>query len=732
MESWRRISRALPAGAAVAAIGLPQILAVGALSLTPLGPQALAAGVVSAFIAAIAGGFCAALISRTPGEVSAPLVSIGLVYAALCADIVLTSGPGLAPGEVIATLSLAVVLMGVLQLLAGWARLGEALKFIPYPVNAGLVTGTGLLVVWAQLGPMIGLDGRLTNYDWTGLFDRMKPLALLIGITSAATVWLIPLLIKRAQPRLAGLLAGALLFQLVMLVAEPNAAGPTVGAISPLAIAYERVADVWSPIDPFWLAEKTVQVLPYAALLALEGTMELAVTSRDVAEVTGARPDIHRGLLAQGAANVLSGALAGLPIAPSHAESLAAARRSDVRVSVPYAVPVVLLLVVVAFGGLAFYVPVAVLAGLLVTVGVGLVDRWTRGLVRRAVRGGESQGDILWNLAIVVAVAASLFFGGVPLALLVGTVLAMVMLAHILSAATTFIPEDGRHFASTRVWPPEQAQWLSPARGVIRVLRPSGGLFFGTAEQLAAQLSALDKPVRYCIIDCSRLTVLDATGCQIVAASARRLAARGITTLLAGLHPSNPHDHSLIELGLDTPAPAEHWFRDLDHALEWVEAELLREHWPDVAADQPVELTESQLARGLQRAEQDMLSSHLKPADFDAGAVLFERGTPGAALYVIARGLVEIRVNSDTANRTTRRLAVFGPGSIFGETAMLTGGPRTADAVCLTPTRLYELRQESLRELEDRFPAVYANIIENLTLHLAKRLMATTEIARGN
>ena len=728
MDDRRGVLGALSGGAAVAAAGLPPVIALGALSATPLGGPALASGVLAALVAAILGGACASFISRTPGEVSAPDAALSIVYASLTADLILRGGPQLAVGEIIAALSLAVVLMGALQLLAGWARLGEALKFLPYPVTAGILTGTGLLVVWAQLGPLIGLEGSLTRYDWAGLLQGFKPLALVVGVTSAVAVWFAP---KRVQPLLIGLAAGVVLYYVVASFAGRSAAGPTLEAVSALGAAQERVAGFWGRVGPAWLLETSLQVLPYAALLALEGMMELAHTSHAVAEITGARPDIHRGLIAQGAANILCGALAALPIAPSHSRSSTAARMGEVRAIVPGLSAAVLLAAAIALWGLLAYVPGAVLAGLLVTVGVGLIDRWTRGLVHQAVRGGDAQAEIKWNLAIVAVVAGALFFGGVPLALLVGTVLAMVLLAHSLSAATTFLPEEGARFASTRIWPAEQAAWLTHARGVIRVLLPRGGLFFGTAEQLARQLSLLDSPVRYCIIDCSRLTVVDATGCQIVAAGARKLASRGVTTLLAGLDAAHPHDRGLVALGLDAPSPKDRWFPDLDYALEWVEAELLRERWPEVAADEAVTVGRTQLAKGLPHAELEVLESHLGARNVEAGTVLFERGAAGDALYVISQGLIEIRVTTDGPGAHSRRLAVFGPGCIFGETAMLTLAPRTADAVCVKPARLYELRREALLELEGLFPAIHAKLLANLNLHLATRLIATTQIARG-
>jgi len=731
MDKRAGVVGALSGGASVAVAGLPQIIALGALAATPLGHTALASGVVAAFVATTFGRLCASVVSRAPGEISTPLASISIIYASLCADLMLRGGPQLAVGEIIAALSLAVVLMGVLQVLAGWIRLGEALKFLPYQVNAGFLTGTGLLVVWSQLGPMIGLEGRLTHYNWAEVVDGFKPYAMLIGIVSAAAVWLGPKLMRSVPPLLIGLLVGTVAFSLLSLVTAPEASGPTFGTVTPLALGSARLVDVWAHLNPAWLIDTALRVLPYAGLLALEGALELAITSRDVAAITGARPNINRGLLGQGSANILCGLLGGLPVAPSHSQSLAAARMEKVRSFVPGVSAVVLLVGVLAFAELLAYFPTAVLAGLLVTVGIGMIDRWTQGLVGRAVRGGDAQSEIRWNLAIVCAVAGAFFFGGVPLALLVGTILAMVVLTRSVAAATTFISEEGRHFSSTRIWPTAQAEWLAKARNAIRVLRPHGGLFFGTAEQLAVQLAKLNRPVRYSVIDCSHLTVLDATGCRIVADSARKLAERGITTLMAGLNPSDPRDRALVALGLNAPAAERHWFRDLDHALESIETELLHDHWPEVAADQPVALDANDLARGLSGPELDVLQSCLEVAEFEAGKVLFERGDASTALYVIERGLVEIHVGSEVAGRSAHRLAVFGPGCIFGEIAMLTGGARSASAVCVKPARLYVLRRDPLLELQQRHPVIHGKIIANLSLHLATRVVATTEIVRG-
>src|SRR5687767_9224728 len=76
---------ALSGSAAVAVVGLSQVLAVGALSVTALGRDAIASGVVAAFVSATLGALCVAVISRTPGEICGPRTSIAVIYAALCA-----------------------------------------------------------------------------------------------------------------------------------------------------------------------------------------------------------------------------------------------------------------------------------------------------------------------------------------------------------------------------------------------------------------------------------------------------------------------------------------------------------------------------------------------------------------------------------------------------------------------------------------------------------------------
>jgi SulP family sulfate permease len=731
IKRFSRLLAVVSGSAILAVLGLPQILAVGALSLLPLGPQALGPGLVASFVTATIGTIFCALISRTPAEICGPRVSIVVIYAALCADLVMHAGADVAIDEVLAGLSLAVVLMGVVQVIAGWTRVGEAVKFLPYPVNAGFVTGVGALVVWSQLGPLMGLEGRLTSYDWSALLESAKPWEFLVGVAVMASVWLIPRFSKHMQPILVGLVFGTALYHGLAGFMGRDALGPTVGAITFWSGAERNIAMAWSRLDINWLLDTSVQVLPYSGFLAIQGVMNGALTSVALADATGVRPNVNRIILAQGVTNVLCGLLAALPVSPSPSQSLPAAKMREVNTVVPAASGVALLVALLVLEPVLAQVPIVVLAALLITAGIGLIDSWTKRLLARAVRGRNTDPKIMWNLAIVLTVAGSLFFGNVPLALMVGAVMATILLLIELSSSTELTMQEGVSMASSRVWPVDQQGRLQRGRSAIRIFRPRGGLFFATADQLAGNLEMLDQHVRYCVIDCSRLSVLDATGCRIIASSAKKLAGRGITTVLAGLDAANERDKGLIELGLDAPSSTDRWFRDLDHALEWIEIELLKEYSPDVATGAPVALEAAQLTAGLNSVELDVLKPHLLTTRLETGDTLFKGGTPGSSIYIIGSGLIDIRIDTDQSASGWRRMAVLGPGCIFGEVAMLTGGQRSADAVCVAPAQLFELTQESLHALSTQFPAIHSRILANLNRHLATRLIAATEIARS-
>jgi len=361
--------------------------------------------------------------------------------------------------------------------------------------------------------------------------------------------------------------------------------------------------------------------------------------------------------------------------------------------------------------------------------GVGMVNQSTVRLVKTAWAARSGDRSTLWTLGIAIVVAGALFWGSVPLSLMIGTALAMVLLAIELSFATSFGAQASAQLGSRRVWAPQQATWLREHRSKIVVFRPQGALFFGTADQLAQQLASTAPGTRFCVLDLARVTTVDATACEIIAAGARALASSGVVPLLAGAVPDSARSRNLVALGLVSPDPRTQWFVDLDRALEHAEAVLLEEQWPGVETSSRFEFGRTPLTVGLGSAQLEELKACLRPRDVAAGP-LFCHGDPGSSMFIVESGQVEIRI-AGAGPGSHMRLAAFRPGSIFGEMSLLMSQQRTADAVCITPSRLLEFDRPALDALESSSPRLYAAVMRNLNVHIANRLDLATGLVRA-
>ena len=725
-SGWRAVP-ALGDWFIAALLSLSTLLAVGLLTAAPLGSRAIEISLVAAFVAATLGSLLVAWLARAPAEIAVPAPSTTVIYAALGADLVGRSAGTAGIWEIWAAMSLAVMMMGVIVLLAGSLRLAGFVKFMPSPVSAGFVTGIGLLVIWSQMGAIFGVQSR--GGTWGTWWSQALPGSVIVAAATVLALLLVPRFKRLGAPVLVALVTGTITYYLLSAFMGPGALGGTLNALQPQAVALQTTASLWSVVTPRWVAATALQVLPYAGLLALQAIMNAAMNAVTIGNLLGKRSDVNRSLVALGCANVVCGALGALPVSTSALQSVAAARMKGNPHGVAAGSAVVLFVLVLVAGQWLTWLPVAVLAAVLMMAGVGMVNQSTVRLVKTAWSAHSRDRSTLWTPGIAIIVAAAMFWGSVPLALMIGAVLAMVLLAIELSAATSFGAEASTQMGSRRVWAPEQASWLREHRSKVAVFRPQGALFFGTADQLAQQLASTAPGTRFCVLDLTRVTTVDATACGIIAAGTKALASSGVMPLLAGVLPDSPRGRNLVALGLSSPDPSTQWFVDLDRALEHAEVTLLGEQWPGIATAPRFEFGQTALTLGMSDDELQELKACLRPMDVAAGP-LFCHGDAGSSMYIVEEGQIEIRISSAGPDSHTR-LAAFGPGSIFGEMSMLTSQQRTADAVCLTPARLLELDRRSLDQLESQSPRLYAALMRNLNVHIANRLDLATGLVRA-
>jgi CRP/FNR family cyclic AMP-dependent transcriptional regulator len=143
-------------------------------------------------------------------------------------------------------------------------------------------------------------------------------------------------------------------------------------------------------------------------------------------------------------------------------------------------------------------------------------------------------------------------------------------------------------------------------------------------------------------------------------------------------------------------------------------------------------LAEVPLFQSLDPAERAALAAGMHLRDFPAGGRIFRRGDPGAALYVIAHGAVEISVDTTTGKRVL--LGLLGRGDFFGELSLLDGRERTADALAVEPTRAVEIDRGALEGLFVKHPGAALDVLTVIGKRLreADRLLQSASSVSPN
>jgi len=472
---WRNFAADLRAGALVAAFALPLCLAFGAAA--GLGP---AAGVLTS----IAAGAVAALLGGSRVQVTGPTAA----FIVVAAGIVGAHGVG---GLVVATF-----LAGVLMVAFGFLRLGSILRFLPQPILLGFTAGIAVTLGVYELKDLLGLTvadlatdvpGRLVGLLSTPELVNWWALGLGLGVTvlvRAGERWF-----PKVPWTLVALVVGTGT-ALVFVMPVPTVAS-AIGPQSLLIKTFDLSALGWSSL---------LQILPSAFTLAFLGSVE-SLLSASVADGLGA--DRHRPnteLIGQGAANLLSGLLGGLP-------ATGAAGRTQVNVRSGARSPlaavthsVVLLLLWFLLGPWAGAIPLAVLAGLVLSVALTMVNLREFRLTLKT-----TQSDAL---ALVTTFAVTVLFD-LAFAVISGLLVAFFFFVRDMAQSSNTVEVGHRGSgASDRL-----SGDLPPATHVLDL---NGAFFFGAAGKFDEAIRPLFKRAQTIILRLDDVNLLDSTGTRVL------------------------------------------------------------------------------------------------------------------------------------------------------------------------------------------------------------------------
>jgi SulP family sulfate permease len=727
------VARGDIAGGLTAALVLPAVEGgYGLIAYAPLGAELLGAGfLLGAFTAAVASIVSTLAGGRGPllsGSSAALAVLVSSLVTALIADprFLGADGRPFLP-TILAFTALGVVLAGALQVALATMRLGGLVHFVPFPVHAGYINGSAVLMAAAMIPHALGLPTTPGSFDPA----QAKWLSPLVALAALVVALRPPAWTRLLPPYLTALLTATGLYHLLALT-------PLAGGLGPLLTVPEfhwPTLDVMAPLAEHasggLLRDKIWVLLQFAVAVAMMSSLQSALAGSTIDELTHKRRSSERELFAQGMANIAVGVIGAPPGAASTTRSKLNLDAGGATTMSRIVFGVSLLVMLALFLSYMNLLPMAAIAGVFFAVAIGLIDDWTRGATRvlwQETRGKRRPWKLLQSYAAMLLVAGVTVFVSLPAAIALGTLVAMVMFIRSNTKAPVRRVLHADRRSSRKVRPAAEAELLRQHGRRIAVVELDGALFFGTAEAADEQIEHLAEGSDIIVIDFERVTEVDASGARVMMLAAESVRRLGRQLFIAGLAPNDPRTQMIRDMDVHGRLEGIRFFPDADTALEAAE-ELLLGAVAGAGGERPaLTLEQTLLGAGLQPEELQRLASLMIERRIAKGEAVFQRGDPGEAMYVSLQGQIGIWLPAAAGDGArARRMVSYAPGVAFGEIGLLQGKPRSADAIAEEDAVVLELPRAGYETIKAEHPALLSKMLLNLGLLLSSRVRALTD-----
>ena len=468
-------------GVTAAVVSLPLALTFGVAS---------GAGAEAGLYGAILIGLFAALFGGTSTLISEPTGPMTVVMTAVVSSLIAAN-----PENGMAMAFTVVILAGVFQIVFGYLRLGKYITLMPYSVVSGFMSGIGVILILMQLAPALGqrappggVVGSLMSLP--ELIMNVQFIELLMFGLTLAVLFKMPEKFRKLVPPQLVALVGISLFSAIFIFAD---------------IDVRRIGEVNASLPsinmPYFTHEQLAVMLVDAMVLGMLGCIDSMLTSVIADNLTRTEHNSNKELVGQGLGNIMSGLFGGLPGAGATMGTVVNIQAGG-RTALSGVIRVVALCIAVfGFAGLIESIPLAVLAGIAVKVGLDILD-WS--FIRRVHKVSK------YSTMIMYAVLVLTVFVDLIVAVGVGVFVANIIIIQKLSAAEE---ENVRSMSDVDDSIPlddEQRDLLNAADGRVLLLYLSGAMIFGVAKALSRERKNIDKHDAV-IFDISEVTYIDDT-----------------------------------------------------------------------------------------------------------------------------------------------------------------------------------------------------------------------------
>lgn len=483
-----------------------------------------AIGALAGLTGAMMIGFFASLFGGTPSQISGPTGPMTVISATLISGVWASTQPGNIE-TVIISMACAAIFCGLFQILFGLLKIGKYIRYIPYPVLSGFMSGIGIIIIVQQIYPLFGLKSPVLIVDMiTQLPDKIGGFngsALLLGLGTVAIIYLFPLITKKIPSTLV-----ALVVMTVVAACMHFDTKLTIGEIPselPMPFFVEH-----SSAGINWMTVLKMSILPGLTLAGL-GSIDTLLTSVVADNTTKTKHNSNQELIGQGIGNIAVGIFGGLPGAGATMRTVVNIKSGGRNRLSGMVHGVFLLAVLLGLGKLVQFVPLSVLAGILITVGVGIID----------FKGFKDLFKIPKADAVVlITVLVLTVFVDLLIAVGIGMIIACVLFMKRASDLVEGAYHSDQMTAFDKELPWDDEKVLTDeVRSRIYIQRLNGPIFFGSITRFQEVMHEIPEDAKVVIIRMRLVSFMDQSGLYAMETAIKDLQAQGVTVLMTIIQP---------------------------------------------------------------------------------------------------------------------------------------------------------------------------------------------------
>ena len=716
----------IAAGLNATLITLPGTIFFGTLAFSQLGDEWVARGIFAFLLAHAIFGGIAALMASTKNLVFGPRSFSGIAYANVVFAVFALYGSRLS-FESVATIAVVSMLItgflsGLFQMLIGGLRWGSLVKSIPYPIISSLLNATALVMLLAQIDPLLGIsrEAKVSLLDDPSAYiNSIKWMAPVIGGITIILLFRLPSRIFRIPSSIFSIAVGIALYWAFKSAGFEAQLGNTL----PNTISWDGVFGALTAVPVSDISPKlprlALDILTSSLFLATLNCISAITASNIVADKLVTSININAIFFRHGWINALASIVGTAPgTAKSGATKANLGEGSDGRIA--GLTTAAGYFAILGFIPMLQFIPREVLAALATVISLKLFDSFGRSLFANVLRRRwlHIRGNLGTYVTVVVVIGIYVVKKDMILALGGGLFAALLDFAYQMSTVKIRVRDLSTIRSRVQRSMSELSILENGATKVI-IIDIQCFILFTIAERIAAKIQDNVSSAANIVLNFHEVNYLDQTGVEELARLLKALRASDNTVYATGFREELQNSDWL---NLRERIGEEFILSDLDSALEICENKLISEGTSQEILESVV--MASDLMRDLEDAAIEVVIRHCTERQFDTGETLTAQGDRSSELFSITSGSVEVsyKTTNDDGSISDNRLYSYSSGSILGELAFFDQEMRSASLIAKEPTTCIILDRNSFLEIQLEDPLLANRLLMNIGRAAAGRL----------